>query len=79
MKLKSEHRMYFEVTNNQKLELPEILYPSYIYKVGDEISWNIFNLDKSKVDFYKFKVTDVKHEVHVESDQVITIYVEEIK
>lgn len=77
------HKILFECTNDDVVELPEILWPSYIYKIGDEFKlYNSLEGDeeKRKSPLSIYKVIDVKHELiaHADANQVIVVYVERI-
>ena len=75
------HKIVFE-SNNSKIELPEIIDPAYIYKIGDTIRyfdmWSETIEGNKKPIAVEFVVTDIRHELskYVSGDQTIVVYVE---
>ena len=74
MEFKSTSVILFEVDSEEKIEIPEIVNPAYIFKVGDKFKF--FDVVASSVK--EFEVTDVKYEIEnfgVCSDVRIVTYV----
>lgn len=75
------HKISFECTNDKDVELPELLWPSYVYKIGDEFKLFSILSDDTETSVSVYKVTNIEHELirHADSNQNIIVYVERVK
>ncbi len=79
-----EHRLEIECVNNDKINIPDTINPSRIYKDGEEFYYAYISIEGDKVEqrLTKFKVVSRRFEL-IETlmgcEQVAFLQVEEIK
>lgn len=73
MMIQSENRIIFE--HEGDYFVPDVIGPSYMYKVGDRIKITYLN-DKAEETVEEFEVVDIKHEVDatIISNQIARVY-----
>ena len=79
METKPEHELTFEVVDDSKLEIPSVINPSYIYKVGDTFKW-VDAFAEPPV-FVNLIVTSVTMELHnhITPEQQFVVNVEKVE
>jgi hypothetical protein len=68
--------MTFKIKDSE-LEIPDIVGPNYVYKVGDKLTYSDI-LDEDAQE-YEFKVTKVGHflqQTYINTDQFVIIHLE---
>ena len=79
METKPEHELTFNVVDDSNLEIPSIVNPSYIYRVGDCFRW-VDAFAEPPV-FADLVVTSVKMELHnhITPEQQFIVHVEKVE
>ena len=79
METKPENEIVFEVVDDSKLDIPSVINPSYIYKVGDTFRW-VDAFAEPPV-FADLVVTSVKMELHnhITPEQHFIVHVEKVE
>ena len=79
MQTEPEHTMLFEVVDDSNLDIPPVVNPSYIYKVGDTFKW-VDAFSEPPV-FVNLIVTSVTMELHnhITPEQQFVVNVEKVE